>query len=86
MNTVSHSKLFSAHRTLDTLKVDPPHLSGRNQPSTFRAYGIERQPHLFEINLLPAGHGLGILDRSGVWHVGVLPFEEHCCYITFTFP
>jgi len=59
MNTVSHSKLFSAYRTLDTLTVDAPHLSGRNQPSTFRAYRIERRLHLFEIDLPGAWHDLG---------------------------
>jgi hypothetical protein len=34
-------KLFSAHRTLDTLKVDAPHFGGRNQASAFRAHFIE---------------------------------------------
>jgi hypothetical protein len=57
MNTVSHSKLFSAHRTLDTLKVDPPHLSWRDQPSAFRADVIKRRLHLFEIDLPSARHG-----------------------------
>jgi|HubBroStandDraft_6_1064221.scaffolds.fasta_scaffold08282_4 hypothetical protein len=52
---------LSAHRTLDTLKVDAPHIGRRNQSSAFRAYRIERRPHLFEINLLTAGHGLSIL-------------------------
>jgi hypothetical protein len=31
----ARSKLFSAHQTLDTLKVDAPHFGGRNQASAF---------------------------------------------------
>jgi hypothetical protein len=35
-------KSLPAHRTLDPLKVDAPHLSRMNQTSTFRAHRIER--------------------------------------------
>jgi hypothetical protein len=41
------------------LKVDASHFRWRNQLSTFRAYRIERRPHFFEIDLLPAGDGSG---------------------------
>jgi hypothetical protein len=40
-------KLFSAHRTLDTIKVNAAHFCRRNRLSAFRAYGIERRPHFF---------------------------------------
>jgi hypothetical protein len=46
-------KSLSAHRTLDTLKVNAPHFCGRDHLSTFRAYRIERRPHFFEIDLPP---------------------------------
>ena len=62
--TRDRHKSLSAHWTLDTLKVDPPHLGRRNQASTFRAYVIERCLHAFEIDLLPAWHDLGILVPS----------------------
>jgi hypothetical protein len=39
-------KALSAHWTLDTLKVDAPYLCGRNRLPTFRAYRIERRPHV----------------------------------------
>jgi hypothetical protein len=52
---------LSAHRTLDTLKVDAPHIGRRNQSSAFRAYRIERRPHLFQIDLSRAWRHLGIL-------------------------
>jgi hypothetical protein len=35
--------------------------AGGIKPPHFRTHGIERRPHLFEINLLTAGHGLSIL-------------------------
>jgi len=37
----SRHKSLSAHRTLDTLKVDASHLGRRNQTSAFRAYRIQ---------------------------------------------
>jgi hypothetical protein len=60
-------KLFSAHRTLDTLKVDAAHIRRRNQASTFRAYVIKRRPHLFQIDLPRPLHIPTILirDRNG---------------------
>jgi hypothetical protein len=50
-------KLFSAHWTLDTLKVDAPHL-GEIKPPHFAAYRIERSLHFFKI------------DLPGAWHAG----------------
>src|SRR5580692_4526271 len=46
------------------LKVDAPHLGGRNQLSTFRAYRIERCLHFFEIDLPRAWHDLGHFNPS----------------------
>jgi hypothetical protein len=56
---------FSADWALDTLKVDAPHLGGRGRTSAFGAHVIERGPHLFEIDLLPAWHGPEILVQIG---------------------
>lgn len=49
-------KQLTTYWTLDSLKVDTPHFSGRNHASTFRAYLIERRLHLVEIDLPRAWH------------------------------
>ena len=54
--SVGH-KSVSTRRTLDTLKVDAPHLGRRNHAATLGAHRIERCPHLFEIDLPRAWHG-----------------------------
>jgi hypothetical protein len=54
-------KSLSARRTLDTIKIDAPHIGGRNQSSTFWTDGIERRLHLVEINFPRAWHWVGVL-------------------------
>ena len=46
------------------LKVDAPHLGGRNQRSTFRTDRSERRPHFFEIDPPGARHDPTILIRD----------------------
>jgi hypothetical protein len=60
-------KSLSANRTIDTLKVDPPHFGGRNRLPTLRAHNIEQCLHFFEIDLPRPWHGPTTLigDRNG---------------------